>query len=133
MTSNFDNFVNLFLEATSFLDLPDRPPYGFWISPTGEFFPVRFERHYEEALKIMSRNRKLRQEYEDDRHPDMYNFLSSRKYLRVVMEGDTYYADIFSYDLVNSVIVPFIPTNTSVKLLKDIAEFYGKKVIFNKM
>lgn len=139
MTNLFDRYIDYILEATSFLDLPEKPPYGFWISPGGEFFPVKFERHYEEALKIITRNRTLNQEYDKEGTPYPYSFLSARKYIRVVIDGNSYHADLFSYNDSpfegiddTSPTTPFTPTNTSVKLIKDIGEFYGKTIIFNK-
>lgn len=133
MTTNFDNFVNLFLEATSFMDLPDKPPYGFWISPHGEFFSVKFEQHYEVALKIITRNRTLDQEYDKAGMPDPYEFLTARKYIRMVKSEQMYYADLYTYtDRMNHKFIPFEPTNTSVRLIKDIGEFYGMKITFNK-
>ena len=63
MTKEFDKIVNLILEATSFLDLPDELPYGFWISPSGEFFVVGFQEHEEIAFDIIQRNAALFEEY----------------------------------------------------------------------
>ena len=132
MTPEFDKFVELFMEARSFLELPDEPPYGFWISPHGDFYPVAFEDHYSTALKIINENPKLKQEFNPNRdYVYVYAFLASRKYIRMVIDFKKYLADIFYYDRSQNT-VPIIPSSTSLKLIKDIGEFYNLRIEFVK-
>lgn len=129
MTQNFDYFVNLFLEFTSFLDLPEKAPYGFWISPDGHFFPVNFQKHDSVGMNIINKNPVLAQEYDEqeDKH-DVYSFLQKRKWLRVAKSNSQiseYYADCFLYDVDSMRIVPFEPTRKSLNTLKDICQYYS--------
>lgn len=129
MTKNFDNFIKLFLEFTSFLDLPEKPPYGFWISPDGHFFPVNFQKHDSVGMDIINKNRTLAQEYdlEENAH-DVYSFLQKRKWLRVVKNNtrfNEYYADCFLYDVDSMRSISFEPSRKSLNTLKDICQYYS--------
>jgi hypothetical protein len=131
MTKNFDRFVKLFLEFTSFLDLPETPPYGFWISPNGHFFPVRFQRHDDVGMNIINKNKFLSKQYDlEENKQDIYSFLQKNKWLRVVKNSEhlkEYYADCFLYDVDSMRSTPFKPTDKSLKTLKDICDFYSFK------
>lgn len=87
MTHKFDAFVRLLMES-SFADLPDTNPYGFWVSRGGDFFIVPFQGHCRIASQIVRNNPALFAEYEkmnkEDRlFPD--SFLSKKKgWMRVV-------------------------------------------------
>ena len=132
MTPEFDKFVELFMEARSFLELPDEPPYGFWISPHGDFYPVAFEDHYNTALKIINKNPRLKQEFNPNRDR-VYVFLATRKYIRMVIDFKKYLVDIFYYDYDKSHnTFPITPSATSLKLIKDIGEFYNLRIEFVK-
>ena len=52
MTENFDRFIRKIL-AESFADLPDACPYGFWVSPSGDARPVRWQQHGSDAIRII--------------------------------------------------------------------------------
>lgn len=94
MTKNFDKLYHLFLEATSFTTLPDDLPYGFWISPSGDFFVVPVQRHYEIAEEIIQNSAILSKEIDPD--GELIEELQRRKYIRVArMVGREYAADIF--------------------------------------
>lgn len=130
MTLNFDRFVELFLEAKSFTELPDKAPYGFWISPHGDFFVVNFEDHHNVAKKIINNTESLKTEYDKNPYFDLYFFLASRKYIRVVRDSTgipIYYADVHTYDDAG-IVNEFTPTISSMRTLKDIGEFYGKTI-----
>lgn len=129
MTKNFDNFIKLFLEFTSFLDLPEHAPYGFWISPDGHFFPVNFQKHESVGMDIINKNKVLAQEYdsEEDKH-DVYSFLQKRKWLRLARISSQireYYVDSFLYDVDSMRSISFEPTRKSLNTLKDICQYYS--------
>lgn len=130
MTKKFDAFVSTILESNSFVDLPDSPPYGFWISPGGDFFVVKDQNHARVALDIIknseSLTNELRQKQLIGNTPN--NKLSRKKYLRVVVGGGRIYlVDSFYYDESNNYkSVPFQPTNASLRTLNDICQFYNK-------
>ena len=131
MTKNFDNFIKLVLEFTSFLDLPESPPYGFWISPDGHFFPVNFQKHDRVGMDIINKNQTLAKEYdsEEDKN-DVYSFLQKRKWLRVAKSSTNireYYVDCFVYDADALKILPFEPTRKSFNTLYDICQYYSYK------
>ena len=136
MTNLFDQYVDSLLESTSFLDLPDSPPYGFWISPGGEFFVVSREKHEKVAKEIIKQNPTLKDAYKLEKHKSFYHvhyFLTRRKYIRVVESpfnsNKKYYVDLFAYDPSTDKNISFAPTHSSLKTLKDIAKFYGAELI----
>lgn len=132
MTKNFDKTVNLILEATSFLDLPDDLPYGFWISPSGEFFVVGFQEHASVADEIIESKADFFEEYNSMESMSATNFLAHKKYIRIAKMFRELTGDIFYVDIVTGKSIPFEPTNSSVKTAKDIAEYYGTKISFLK-
>lgn len=132
MTKRFDTFVNTVLESNSFADLPNSPPYGFWISPGGDFTVVKYQSHGQAALGIIRKSEILSKELAGKNlvFRDAINELSRRKYVRVTIDaGNVYAADVFYYDMENSFkSVRFTPTNQSLRTLNDICEFYNKTI-----
>lgn len=128
MTNIFDNFVRYILEYTSFVDLPEKPPYGFWISPGGSFYPVGFQKHDSVAMNVINSTPSLSKEFDDlEDKTDVYEFLQKRKWLRVVKSTNsvrTYLADCFVYNIDVLATISFVPTQKSLKTLKDICEYY---------
>lgn len=95
----FGKLLKLILEETDFSKLPENPPYGFWVSPSGEFFPVRFEAHNDIASKIIKqRLLDSYQKHEGFRvRPVPSTFLISKNYVRVVIHGKKLYTDTVIY------------------------------------
>lgn len=128
---NFYRLYSLLLES-DFSDLPSRPPYGFWISPGGSYFPVRYQGHAESALKIINNNRELSEEFytpqrmeyklgnNDMLEGDALTFLMKAGYNRVVIEGQTFYYMKPSpmYDFVRI-------TNSQMRTFRDLVSFYN--------
>jgi hypothetical protein len=135
MTNLFDQYVESILESTSFLDLPDTAPYGFWISPEGEFFTVAPQRHGIVAKEIISSSPRLIEKLGvPDFKCDAMDKLTSEKYIRVAkMSSKEYTADVFYYaNDGKSTPIPFEPTNSAKRTLNDIAEFYNMRITYMK-
>ena len=131
MTEEFDKFIQTFLEATQTMEElnRDKPVYGFWISPSGEYTVVRTHMHDSIADLIISKNPNLIRKYKD-RPESSANFLSKEKYLRVVFAPYTkmLLGDAFYYVKDESgewVPERFDPTIQSLRTFKDLANFYG--------
>lgn len=134
MTKEFDKFINFILEATSFLDLPDELPYGFWVSPIGEFFVVNFQEHEEVAFEIIESKANFFEEYNSGKGNtgSCTNFLSEKKYIRIAKMFNELTGDIFYVDEALNRNVVFEPTNSSTRTANDIAAFYNTKISFLK-
>lgn len=126
----FERLYQIILEG-NFSDLPDRPPYGFWISPGGGYFPVRYQNHATMALQIINKNKELSQKFYTPqrlRYKDEYEylegdamtFLMRENYNRVVIEGGIlYYMKPSSlYDFIHI-------TNSQMRTFRDLAAFYN--------
>lgn len=131
MTSLFDRFFKFILEATSFVDLPNYIPYGFWISPSGEYFVVT-SHHLNTGIELIKNNPKLRAHYLEftkGRNSTLvYEFLGMLKYVRVVKEGSYLMADSFYYNE-NGKQVPFEISSAARKTIKDLGSFYNKEAV----
>jgi hypothetical protein len=146
MTNLFDQYIESILESNSFVDLPDEPPYGFWISPGGDFFVVGYQEHKSVAEDIVRQNANLNAEFGhllDKPNVNMTHYIASKKYIRVAKAfGKEYFADffytnvdtipVFFYDDSTPETISFEPTNASLRTLNDIAEFYGLKITVHK-
>lgn len=131
MTEQFDKFVEFILEKVQTMEELNResPPYGFWISPSGEYTVVRQRQHDSVADAIISKNPSLIKKFMSDPISPA-NFLSKEKYIRVVFAHYTnmLLGDCFYY-IQNEegawIPVRFEPTSGSLKTFKDLASFYG--------
>lgn len=131
MTEQFDKFVEFILEKNQDMGDLNRnsPPYGFWISPSGEYTVVRPRQHDNIAELIISKNPTLIKKY-TRMSVSPANFLSMEKYLRVVFApytDDMLLGDSFYYVKQDKDWVPvkFDPTVQSLRTFKDLANFYG--------
>jgi hypothetical protein len=126
MTKHFDKFFySIVAEARPVLtsnmrNLPDQVPYGFWISPTGSFIPVKPQMHIPVAYDIIDDDMVLKREfgkYSDiTTFPSAYDFMFKLGWIRVVHIIDTLEGSSSrsKEDL----------SNSSKKTLKDLASFY---------
>lgn len=131
MTEQFDKFVEFILERMQTMEELNRksPPYGFWISPSGEYTVVRLHQHDSVADTIISKNPSLIKKYMSDPISSA-NFLSKEKYIRVVFAEYTnmLLGDCFYYTQNEQgewIPVRFEPSSSSLKTFKDLASFYG--------
>lgn len=87
MTRIFDAFVRLLLES-SFTELPDTHPYGFWVSRGGDFFIVPYQGHIRIATQLIKKSPTLFAEYSEmhkERRVFPDTFLSKNKgWMRIV-------------------------------------------------
>lgn len=124
MTKHFDKFFySIVAEARPVLtsnmrNLPEQVPYGFWISPTGSFIPVKSQMHIQVAYDIIDDDMVLKRkfdEYSDTAaFPSAYGFMFKLGWIRVVNMIDTLEGSSSNEDL----------TNSSKRTLKDLALFY---------
>ena len=130
MTEQFDKFVKFILEKVQTMEELNResPPYGFWISPSGEYTVVKHQQHDSVADSIISKNPSLKKKYMSD-PISQANFLSRERYIRVVFAhytnmllGDCFY---YAQNAGEWVPIRFEPTSSSLKTFKDLANFYG--------
>ena len=130
MTEQFDKFVEFILEKLQTMEELNRdsPPYGFWISPSGEYTVVKQHQHESIADLIISKNPSLIKKYVK-MSVSPANFLSMEKYIRVVFAHYTnmLLGDCFYYipQDGNWIPVKFDPTSQSLRTFKDLASFYG--------
>jgi len=72
--------------STSIQDIPDDPPYGFWVDHSGNFTPVPMMGHSPRAEAIIARSQK----YYNDRgihyapNPSPYSEMYQNNWIRVV-------------------------------------------------
>jgi len=124
MTEKFNKFVKLFLEETDFNKLPDKPPYGFWISPNGEYFPVPYEKHNAIGWSLIDKF-DLDEKFHKWKTSELFSpssFLISQKFIRVVFYNGTIIYDIELY--MDNKTVKYPMTASAKRTLKDISEFY---------
>jgi hypothetical protein len=117
----FERLHAIILE--SFFDkLPKEKPYGFWITPIGEY--IQSGHHYRTALKIIENNPTLAKAYKAEHpkgkiHPDeeedfVISFLIKNHFIRTrIRDGFHFYMDITGQ--MNS---------AQRRTIKDIAAFY---------
>lgn len=127
----FERLYKLLLEASSFSDLPDNPPYGFWIHPNGDFTVVTMMNHDEAAMKIVNSNPTLKAIWIDKtsgmtsifmKEQEAYFVILRHNYNRVVISNGTlFYAKPVPKD-------NRVPTNSQLRTAKDLAAFYNLKV-----
>ena len=123
------------MESTSFLDLPDNAPYGFWISPEGEFFTVKSQQHGIVAKEIIESSPRLIEKLGVPNYKcDAMDKLTAEKYIRMAkITSREYTADIYYYaNDGKSTIIPFEPTNSAKRTINDIAEFYNMRITYMK-
>jgi hypothetical protein len=64
MTETFDNEIKHLIREMLFKDIPDEAPYGFWVAPDLELYPVTFQGHIRKAGELVLKPRtKLNDEY----------------------------------------------------------------------
>lgn len=61
----FSKLHSVINESMKFADLPDTAPYGFWISPPGNFWSVEPYSHEEKAHEIINDNQNLLKGFQD--------------------------------------------------------------------
>lgn len=91
------SFFTFFMESAakclfaSVKRLPEKVPYGFWISPSGEFSPVLdIAGHNRAAFNIVSCY------YPDYKGDDAMVFLYTKNFIRVVIRNQTVYYDTYT-------------------------------------
>jgi len=136
MTLLFDNFFKQILkEATSFKTLPDKPPYGFWIYPNGDFKIVPFQKHAKVAEMIIKNSSTLSARYEKykktiDKYIDYFDFLNTQKFIRVSIDVHSLEMDVTDVEYVSDGTGNYgyklktVPPKAN-KTIKDISAFYG--------
>jgi len=120
---NFSEYYQLF-EATSFEDLPESIPYGFWIYPNADFKIVPSGLKHNNVARMIINILKLSKEFYNFKmeHPlseyirdegeQAYVFLMERNFLRVVYVDSALY---YRGEKTN---------NAQLKTLKDLAKYY---------
>lgn len=86
----FDKKINLLLrEFTNFVDLPKSIPYGFWVSPDGEYEIVKEYKHLEVAGQLVRKYpEKFRIKYSIQKYRGNYDeFLLINGWVRIVTGG----------------------------------------------
>lgn len=64
MTEIFDNEIRNLIREMLFKDIPEEAPYGFWVAPNLELYPVTFQGHTKKAGELVLKPRtKLNDEY----------------------------------------------------------------------
>lgn len=101
---------NYFPVRTSFADLPSTAPYGFWIWGNKYVVANYMDDHIKILREIMP------SEYQRLGDSSLQSKAYSLGLIRVVKEGPTYHIDYTK------------GSPTALKLIQDIAEFYGKTV-----
>jgi len=101
---------NYFPVRTSFADLPDTPPYGFWVWNNKYIIAQYMDDHIKILREIMPR------EYQHLGDSTLEAKAFTKGLIRVVREGRLYH---FNYIKANQ---------TSIKTAYDIAEFYNMGV-----
>lgn len=110
----FNYYIKLLLES-AFASLPNSPPYGFWITPSGEFKIVSRSGHFEVAENIITNNEALLAKFKKTDPDLIFVFMNNNKYIRVVLEmrhDNLYYS------------CTFMPSPRQLQIIKDLAMFY---------
>lgn len=128
----FQKLYSLLVESSSFEDLPNKPPYGFFIHPNGDFTIATSQwGHYAAAVTILNEKPELKKKFYDELDERDKNrslddmmmkasiFVFEQNYNRVAIEKPTlYYSETSKYN-------PFIQvTNAQKRTIKDLAAFY---------
>ncbi len=123
MTEKFDTFVEKLIN--SFEELPQNPPYGFWISPEGNLYTVLSSfGHESEAIKILTT---YEPKYNTQKYYDDHGwFLIKKGFVRIVIENDEMYLDHSYYEEGRPIVVPISPK--ARKSAKDISDFYNLNI-----
>lgn len=143
MTKEFDKYIKTILEYSSFNDLPNEAPYGFWIAPNGDFFPVKWQQHMQVGFDIAKNYIKLPVEKMDSN--TLYSELGKRKFVKVVASVDSrrkvFLVDAFYYQYAGYFgdvedepyyKVSFDITNSTKRTLNDIGQVYDYEIEYNK-
>jgi hypothetical protein len=101
---------NYFPVQTSFIHLPDTAPYGFWVWNNKYVIANYMDDHIKILREIMP------SEYQRLGDGSLQAKAFSLGLIRVVKEGETYHIDYTK------------GSPSALKLVQDIAEFYGKTV-----
>ena len=101
---------NYFPVQTSFIHLPDTAPYGFWVWNNKYVIANYMDDHSKILREIMP------SEYQHLGDGSLQAKAFSLGLIRVVKEGETYHIDYTK------------GSPSALKLVQDIAEFYGKTV-----
>lgn len=106
---------------SSFADLPEEKPYGFWVSPSGHFHIVPWEGHSKMAKIIVNRIPNYKEELAKQ-HPHLgpASFIMLKSWARVVCEVENmwFHLDKRSFQL----------TPKQKQTLEDLAMFYGMQL-----
>lgn len=109
-------------ESIPFQDLPERPPYGFWISPQGVLYPVQHMGHIRAARKLIYEICPEFEEPEDHRRYAISEELMKRGWIRVRLMGRIYVEYIKE------------PNTKQRRNAKDIGAFYRwPQVVYDKI
>ncbi len=128
MTKRFDNFIKRTLAneskipdlySKSFIDLPQEPPYGFWLFPDNKHYTVvsRTAQHEIYALHIIDEFPNFKPAYNELQ--DAYDALFSLGFTRVVKDPQgkrIYYGEFNLKDPIKK--------QKAEKFLSDICSFY---------
>lgn len=129
MTKKFDLFTEGLL--SSFTELPEEVPYGFWITPNGKIYTVDYMKHNSVAIDIIKQfEPHLDDIFERGSIKNRGDFLISMNYLRLNISSDTCYVDCTYYPDSSNVIKRIKPTSKAKKTVEDIAMFYDIPVVF---
>lgn len=132
MTSNFDRFIFDVIKETAFADLPHKKPYGFWISPGGEAWPVNYEAHDAVALQLIEKIPQYKEKFDqhlEDNFIERFAIPKEAKWfyfnelgaVRCVFEND-----ILWYSSVN------VPSRKQGETLHDLALLYNSRLQHDK-
>lgn len=126
MTEQFDLYIEQLL--SSFGDLPEDMPYGFWVSPHGKIYSVSYMNHNKVAIDIITQYEpRLNDLFENDSNTikNRGDFLNSMGYLRLNIDEYNCYIDCTYYPTSASINIRRIkPTRLAERTAKDIADFY---------
>lgn len=124
----YDLLLYNVIEESSFADLPDRPPYGFWIHPDGDFsIIIKPYNHNDWALKLAElkyqeefaaiKERFMPTRFKESLGRAAHDFLLEKGYARVVMDDSLIFCNTSKAS-----------TNRQTKTLKDLSAFYGLRI-----
>lgn len=66
LLEGFQEVPRKFLKVhTDIKNLPNKPPYGFWVDRSGNFIPVKFLGHNDSAMDIIKRAKKWKEKHGD--------------------------------------------------------------------
>lgn len=135
----FERLYQLVLEKTSFADLPDTAPYGFWIYPNGDIQMVEYEQHAKVGWeKIIAPSPVLLQQF-FEMFPDVKAksdiqkkhyaniFLKKKNFCRVMCDTD--YGNILYYAGAKNRWSPIQLSNAQKQTAKDLAMLYDMRAV----